>query len=163
MPRPVVPTFAPPSLIEGHVVRHDHVRAATDPHAIRGDAPGGQHVELGDEGHRVDHDTIADERRDVRIEHARWRELQLEDLVAAHDGVTGVVATLVAHDHGGLLGQEIGRLALALVAPLEPDDHGGRHQTGTENPRLMKKAQPCGAGTWMEISRLAPPTLRRIA
>src|SRR4026208_1240694 len=39
-----------------------------------------------------------------------------------------VVAALVAHDHPDLLREEVGRLALAFVAPLEPDDHRGRHQ-----------------------------------
>src|SRR4051794_632818 len=54
--------------------------------------------------------------------------MELEDLVAEHQRVAGVVAALVANDERGLLGQEVGRLALALVAPLEPDDHGCRHQ-----------------------------------
>ena len=132
-------------LIQGHVVRHDHVRAATDPDAVRRDAARGEHVELGDEGHGIDHDAVADERRDVRVEHTRRRQLELEDLVAAHDGVPGVVAALVAHDHGGLLGQEIGRLALALVAPLQPDDHRSRHQRLV--PRIRSRGRPDrGAG-----------------
>ena len=69
-----------------------------------------------------------DDARDVRVEHARRDEVELEDLVAEHDRVAGVVAALVADGHRDLLGQEVGRLALALVAPLEPDDDGGRHQ-----------------------------------
>jgi len=35
--------------------------------------------------------------------------------------LAGVVATLVPNDHRDLLGEEVGRLALALVAPLQPD------------------------------------------
>ena len=133
MPRPVVPTLPPPSRaslpdVERHVVRHDHVRAAADPDARDVDAARGEHVELVDEGQRVDHDPVADDRGDVRIEHARRRQPELEDLVAVDHRVAGVVAALVAHDHRDLLGQEVGRLALALVAPLQPDDHGGRHQ-----------------------------------
>ena len=92
------------------------------------DAARGEHVELVDQRHRVDDDAVADDRRDVRVEHARRRQVELEDLVAADDRVAGVVAALVADDHRDLLGQEVGRLALALVAPLEPDDHGGGHQ-----------------------------------
>ncbi len=53
--------------------------------------------------------------------------MELEDLVAADDGVAGVVAALVADDHRDLLGEEVGGLALALVAPLQPDDHRGGH------------------------------------
>ena len=48
--------------------------------------------------------------------------------VAEHDRVAGVVAALVADDPADLLGEEVGRLALPLVAPLEPDDHGRRHR-----------------------------------
>ena len=59
------------------------------------------------------------------------------------DRVAGVVAALVAHDHGDLLGEEVGGLALALVAPLEADDHGGRHQ------RLNSgRPGPASAGRW---------------
>ena len=54
--------------------------------------------------------------------------MELEDLVAAHDGVARVVAALVADDHRDLFREEVGRLALALVAPLQPDDHGRGHQ-----------------------------------
>ena len=85
-------------------------------------------------------------RRDVRVEHARRRQLELEDLVPADDGVAGVVATLVAHDHGRLLGQEVGRLALALVAPLQPDDHGSRHQRAAYRESAREAGQIEGAG-----------------
>jgi hypothetical protein len=87
-----------------------------------------EHVELADQRRRVDDDAAPDDRGDVRVEHARWHEVELEDLVAADDGVAGVVAALVADDHRDLLGEEIGRLALALVAPLEAHDDGRRHQ-----------------------------------
>ena len=113
--------------VQGHVVRHDHVRRAAHPNPRHVDPARDQHVELGDQGGRVDDDPGADDRGDVRVQHARRDEVQLEDLVAADDRVAGVVATLVADDHRHLLGQEVRRLALALVAPLEPDDHGGRH------------------------------------
>ncbi len=115
--------------VERHVVRHDHVRAAADPDARDVDPARAEHVELVDERDRIDHHAVADDRGDVRIQDARWRQPQLEDLVAVDHRVAGVVAALVAHDHRDLLGQEIGRLALALVAPLQPDDHGSRHQS----------------------------------
>ena len=136
MPRRVVPTFAVAearlsSAVERDVVRHDHVRSAADPDARRVDAARREHVELADQGRRVDDDARADDGRDVRVEDARRDEVELEDLVAEHDRVAGVVAALVADDHRDLLGEEVGRLALALVAPLEPDDHRGRHQRAT--------------------------------
>jgi hypothetical protein len=114
--------------VEGHVVRHDHVRAPADAHARDIDAALGEHVELGDQRQRVHDDAVADHRGHVRVEHARRRETQLEHLVAADDGVAGVVATLVADDHRGPLREEVRRLALAFVTPLEPDDDRGRHQ-----------------------------------
>jgi hypothetical protein len=113
------------------VVRHDHVRAAADTDALDVDATRDEHVELVDQRHGVDHDAVADDRGDVRVEHARRGEPELEHLVAADDRVAGVVAALVAHDHRGLLGEEVGGLALALVAPLQADDHGRRHQRST--------------------------------
>ncbi len=117
--------------VQGDVVRHDHVGVATDPDLGGVDAPGRQHVELTDQGRRVDHDPRADDAGDVGVEHARRRQPELEHLVPEDDRVPGVVAALVADGHRDLLGEEVGRLALALVAPLEPDDHGGRHQTGS--------------------------------
>ncbi len=76
------------------------------------------------------------------IQDARRDEVKLEDLVAADDGVAGVVAALVADDHRDLLGEEVGRLALALVAPLQPDDDRGRHQSRSPWARRPKKKAP---------------------
>ena len=80
----------------------------------------------------------------MRVEHARRGQPELEDLVAADHRVAGVVATLVAHDHRDLLGQEVGRLALALVAPLQPDDHGGRHQQASHQARRRTENRRSG-------------------
>ena len=56
-------------------------------------------------------------------------ELQGESLAAHDDRVTGVVATLVAHDNAHVFGEEVGELALSLVAPLGSDHHGRGHVT----------------------------------
>ena len=117
------------------MVRHDHVRRRADPDPARVDPARGEHVELADERRRIDDDAAADHRRDVGIQHARRDEVELEDLVAADDGVAGVVAALVADDHRDLLGEEVGGLALALVAPLEPHDHRSRHTRPPFRPR----------------------------
>ena len=127
----------------GHVVRQDQVGVPADPDLGRVDPPLGEHVQLGDQGRRVDHHARPDHAADVRVEHARRDEVELEHLVAQDDRVAGVVATLVADGHGHLLGQEVGRLALALVAPLEADDHGGGHQV---RPRAAGLARPRTAG-----------------
>ena len=143
-------------LVERHVVRHDHVRAAADADLGHVDAAGGQHVQLADQRGRVDHHAVADHRRDVRVEHARRAELELEHLVADHHRVAGVVAALVADHHRRLLGEEVGGLPLALVPPLEADDHGRGHRTppDTNRPRRMP-------GSGIDVSRVCPPELRR--
>src|SRR6187549_3506151 len=64
------------------------------------------------------------------MEHATRDEVELEHLVAQDHRVTRVVTALVAHHERHRLGEEVGRLALALIAPLEPDDHGRWHRSG---------------------------------
>ena len=54
---------------------------------------------------------------------------RLEHDVPAHDRVPGVVSALEADDQGRLLGEEVGDLALALIAPLGADDHDARHES----------------------------------
>ena len=47
--------------------------------------------------------------------------------VRGDHGVAGVVAALVAHDVVDLLAEQVGNLALALVAPLGADEHDRWH------------------------------------
>ena len=61
------------------------------------------------------------------VQDARRDQVELEDFLSQHDRVAGVVATLVADDGRDMLGQGIGRLPLAFVAPLQADDHSGGH------------------------------------
>src|SRR5437899_3212010 len=102
------------------VVRQDHVAGKARPQSRHVDSARGEAVELVDEGRRVDDDPGADDRDDVRVEDPRRHEVELEHLVAQHQRVAGVVAALIPDDDLGLLREEVGRLALALVAPLEP-------------------------------------------
>ena len=113
--------------VELLVVRHDQVRVARELHARHVDALGREHVELGDQHRGVDHHAVADDRRDVRVEHAARHELEREDVVADHDAVARVVAALVADDVVGLLGEVVGEPTLALVTPLGADDHRAAH------------------------------------
>ena len=84
-------------------------------------------VELGQEHARVDHHAVADHRHDVVVEDAARHQLQGEGLPVDDDRVAGVVAALVAHDDLHLFGEQVGELALALVAPLGPHDHRCGH------------------------------------
>ena len=97
-------------------------------------------VDLVEQHRRLDHDAVADDRHHVVVEHARRQELEGEGLTVDDDGVTGVVAALVADHHGHLLGQQVGELALALVSPLGADDDGCRHW------RLLSAAHGAAAG-----------------
>ena len=158
--------------VDGHVVGHDHVRCRADPDALGGHAARLQHRHLVEQGLGVDDDAVADDRHDVRIEDAAGHQVQLEDLVADDDGVAGVVAALVAHDEADGLGQQVGRLALALVAPLQADDHGGGHQSpsrlvataplAVDEPRRgTKKPRSDPTGTWIDSPRCRLATLGR--
>ena len=97
-----------------------------------------EHVELGEQHARIDHDAVADDRRDVVVEDAARDELQGEGLAVDDDRVPGVVAALVADDQVHLLGDEVGELALALVTPLGTDDDGRGHgaMVVNDDPRL---------------------------
>jgi hypothetical protein len=110
------------------VVRHDDVRGTADADASGVHASLREHGHLVDERPWIDDDAGADDRRDVRVQHATGHEVELEDLVADDDGVAGVVTALVAHDHVDRAGQQVDGLAFAFVAPLQPDDDAGRHQ-----------------------------------
>ena len=56
--------------------------------------------------------------------------MELELLAFADDRVAGVVAALEADDHLGALGEQVGDLALPLVAPLGPDYDYSWHGEG---------------------------------
>ena len=132
-----------------------------------------EHGHLVEQRARVDHHAVADDRRDVRVEHAAGHQVELEHLVADDDGVAGVVAALVAHDERDRLGQQVGGLALAFVAPLEADDHGGWHQAppwmlDVVRPHAIeellagtKKPRSDPTGTWVDSPRCRLATLGR--
>ena len=103
------------------------------------DALGGEHVHLGDEDPRVDHHAVADDRRDVVVEDSARHQLQGEALTVDDDGVPRVVAALIADDQLHLLGDEVGELALALVAPLGADDDGRWHAHSFDRGALTRR------------------------
>jgi hypothetical protein len=126
--------------VELAVVGHDQVRVAADLDPGEGiETPRGEPVELLEQHRGVDDDPVGDHRGHVRVEDPAGDQVQLEHLVADDDGVAGVVATLVAHHEVGGVGEQVGRLALALVAPLGADDDGRGHSSsfarvGSERP-----------------------------
>ena len=113
--------------VEQLVVGQDQVGAGRQLEPLAIDAAALEHVDLVEQHLRVDHHAVADDRGDVVVEHARRDELEGERLAVDDERVPGVVPTLVADDQVHLLGEEVGELALALVAPLGSDHDGRRH------------------------------------
>ena len=114
-------------LVEFLVIREDQMRVAADLQLRGIDTLALEHVEFGDEHARVDHHSIADDRRDVRVENAAGHQLQLEGLAIDHEGVARVVTALIADDEMLIAGEQVGELALPLVTPLGSDDDGCWH------------------------------------
>src|SRR5690606_16597704 len=79
-------------------------------------------------------------------------ELERERHAVDDERVPRVVAALVADDHGHLLGDEVGELPLALVAPLRTDDDSRWHWdsplssrpglAGPPYPRARSRPEP---------------------
>ena len=138
------------------VVGEDQVGIATQPETTGGHAPRLEHVHLGDEDTRIDDHAVADYRSDMGIQHAARHELEGEGLTVHDDPVSGIVAPLVADDHGHLAGHEIREPALALIAPLRPDDDGRWHGTSPGSGPL--RAEPIAGIRW---PRSAFPLSRR--
>ena len=109
------------------VVRQDQVGAGGDLEPGAALAPPLEHVDLVEQHLGIDDHAVADHRRDVVVEDARGDELQGEGLAVDDERVPRVVPALVADDQVHLLGEEVGELALALVAPLGSDHDGRRH------------------------------------
>ena len=147
--------------IELLVVRHDQVGVAAHDQPADVDAPCRQAVELLEQDGRVDDDAVADDRRDVLVEDAARHQLEREGLAVDDDAVAGVVATLVAHHHVHLAGNEVGELALPLVAPLGPDHHGCGHAPLRSLRRFgLRTSVPPGTGA-LGVRLPGPRTARR--
>ncbi len=92
MPRPVVPTFAPPrraSFARSRATWYGMITCALRLTRTFGvSMPFAASMSSSrDERRRVDDDPVADDRRDVRVQHARRAQLELDGLVADHDRV----------------------------------------------------------------------------
>ena len=77
-----------------------------------------QLVDLGEERRRIDDDAVADHAGDAGMQNAGRQQTQDELAAVGVDGVTGVVAALIARDDREVRRQQVDDLALAFVAPL---------------------------------------------
>ena len=114
--------------IDQHVVGHDQVGVRGNPEVGGRDAGPVEPFDLLQQHARVDDHAVADHAELVLMQDAGGDQVELVLLVPVHDGVAGVVAALEAHDRGGVLGQQIGDLALAFVAPLGSDYYESWHE-----------------------------------
>ena len=86
-----------------------------------------QRVDLLEQHAEVDDDAVADDRGAAGAEDAAGQQVQGVLLAVDDDGVAGVVAAVELHDVVDAAAQQVGRLALAFVAPLGSDQHDRRH------------------------------------
>src|SRR5581483_2333152 len=102
-PELLAPALALVETVEERVPRHEQVRAIRDAQVRGRDAVAFEVRELLAEHPEVDDRPRPDDAERLRIEDARRDEMQLERPVLVHDGVPGVVATLVSDDDIRLL------------------------------------------------------------
>lgn len=102
-----------------------------DQRAGRADAQAFAHwntllFQLGDFAHqcirRHDH-TVTDQALNAFAQYAGRNQVQNGFFAIDHQGVTGVVAALIANYRGSMFGQQINDLAFALITPLGAQDY----------------------------------------
>ena len=143
--------------IELLMVREDQVGVSAEAEIGRRHAAGLEHVHLGDEDAGINHHAITDNRGDVGIEDTTGNDLEGEGLAVDHQRVAGVVATLIADDHRHLASDEVGELALALVAPLCPYDDGRGHGTSPGSGPLRTEPTVLVNAQFRRFSRRSGP------
>ena len=107
------------------MIRHDDLGAFADAEVFRThrDPPGLEVIQFRQQDLGVQHHAVADEALGAGMQDPRRDQMEDEFFAAHHQGMAGVVAALIPHHHGGLLGQEVDDLPLALIAPLGAHYH----------------------------------------
>ena len=124
----LVPEIALGDLVDGDVVGHQQMRVRGDQQLRGVDTAVLEPAQLGQQHPGIDDDAVADDVGDPGREDARRDEVQGEVLpVGQYDGMSGVVAALVAHNPLNPATEKIGGLTFALVAPLGADEDDCRH------------------------------------
>src|SRR5262245_7813058 len=110
------------------MIRHDQMSVLRDVEiAVEGDAAANERLHLLEERSGIDDDAASDDASATRVQDSRRDRLEHELLLADHDGVSGIVAALVANRHVCIGRQHVDHLALALVAPLGAHHHDVGH------------------------------------
>ena len=114
-------------LVDRAVVLRDDVRVAAHEQLRHIHAARAECGELVEEHLDVDDDAVGDDGDDALGEDAAGQQVQGVFFIADDDRVPGVVAAVELDDVVDAAGEEVGRLAFSLVAPLGSDDDDGRH------------------------------------
>ena len=91
------------------------------------DAGGPDRLDLGEQRLEVDDDARTDDGPSVPRKMPAGSRCSAKRRVAELDGVSGVVASVVARDDVETVGEQVHDLALALVAPLSAQDGQDLH------------------------------------
>ena len=76
---------------------------------------------------RIHHYARTDDRRAMGIQDPGRNEVQRVSFATDDDRVAGVVPALIPDYEVGVLGEQVGDFAFALVAPLDPNQGGTGH------------------------------------
>ena len=111
-----------------HMVRHDDVSPVGDEQLSRDIDPlTADAVDLFEEGFGVDHDTGGDDGGHTGTKNAGREQGEFVGLAFEFNGVSGVVAPLIADNDLVLVGEKVDDLAFGFVAPLKADNCGNGH------------------------------------
>ena len=72
----------------------------------------------------VDHHTGAQHAGHLRVQDTGGQQVQDELALLGHNGMTGIVAALIARNDIGIFGQQVDDAALALIAPVDSSNSG---------------------------------------
>ena len=104
------------------MIGHQDLSALGDDQVGSGHTLIGDALQLGYQLLDVQCHAVSDDVGDVRVENTGGQNVQRKAAIIVDDGVARVGSALKADDNIGLLGQHIGDLALAFVAPVGADD-----------------------------------------
>ena len=160
-------------LVDRGVVRRDHVRVGADHQRTHLHVARDQRVELAEQRLRRDDHAVGDHRGAGRRQDPARQQVGGELLAVDHDGVSRVVAAAGADAEVDrvLGGEQVGRLALALVTPLgsEYDDRWHvspqaarrRQEERSRDGANVCPSRPLGPRPSYGVRRLGDPTRPR--
>src|SRR3954465_7003755 len=86
------------------------------------DAGGDKLVHFGEQRFGIDHNAVADDARDARVQNSGWDQPQYEFFSTDVHRVSCVVSTLITRDDGKMRRDEVDDLSFAFIAPLRAEN-----------------------------------------